>query len=64
MKGTPQEVFLDVAQPVSVVLNEQFTPSEHENAQGYFVQQQKNLPRGRIFAIWTMKSMAMSSDRA
>ena len=41
MKGTPQEVFLDVAQPVSVVLNEQFTPSEHENAQGYFVQQQQ-----------------------
>ena len=41
MEGTPQEVFLDVAQPVSVVLNEQFTPSEHENAQGYFVQQQQ-----------------------
>ena len=41
MEGAPQEVFLDVAQPVSVVLNEQFKPSEHENAQGYFVQQQK-----------------------
>ena len=52
MKGTPQEVFFDVAQPVSVVLNEQFTPSEHENAQGYFVQQQQKTFREEEFLLF------------